>query len=233
MATHYRTKALILDKKEFREADRFFTFFTKEYGKIEALAKGERKIESKLRGGLELFYLSDVSFVQGRYWKTLVDASLIENFNNVREDLTKMKTVSLIGREVTGLVKGQEQDENLWRLLVNTFERLNSSDRVFLIYQYFFWRFVSQLGYRPQLYHCVNCKQELKPDQLYFSSEQGGLTCRKCKQDLSQKTDAETIKVIRTILEEDWEDVKKLKVNDHHQELNRLSNFYFSYLKSL
>ncbi|MEF8847178.1 MAG: DNA repair protein RecO [Candidatus Paceibacterota bacterium] len=233
MATHYRTKALILDKREFREADRFFTFFTKEYGRVEALAKGERKIESKLRGGLELFYLSEISFIQGRYWKTLVDASLIDNFNGIREELPKLKTASLIGREVSTLVKGQEQDQDLWQLLLFTFKRLNKSPRIFLTYQYFFWRFVSHLGYRPQLYDCVDCGDELNPDQLYFSANQGGLVCRNCKEGLNQKTDPGTVKVIRAILEQDWQEVKKLRVNKQHQKLNELSNFYFSYLKSL
>jgi len=233
MATHYRTKALILGKREFREADRFFTFFTEDYGKVEALAKGERKIESKLRGGLELFYFSEISFIQGRYWKTLVDASLVENFDNIRQELPKLKTASLIGREVSALIKGQEQDQDLWKLLKDTFEHLNESSRIFLVYQYFFWRFVSHLGYRTQLYNCVDCKEELTPSQLYFSASQGGLICRNCKEGLNQKVTPGTVKIIRSLLGQDWQEVKRLKVNDHHQKLNELSNFYFSYLKSL
>lgn len=233
MATHYRTKALILGKREFREADRFFTLFTKDYGKVEALAKGERKIESKLRGGLELFYFSEISFIQGRYWKTLVDASLDNNFSSIREELPKLKTASLIGREVATLVRGQEQDEQLWKLLLETFKRLNKSSRIFLTYQYFFWRFVNHLGYRPQLYNCVNCNKQLNPDRLRFSANQGGLICRNCKEGLNQEINPETVKIIRAILQKDWPEVKKLKVNGHHQNLNELSNFYFSYLKSL
>lgn len=233
MATHYRTKALILGKREFREADRFFTFFTKEHGKVEALAKGERKIESKLRGGLELFYLSEISFIQGRYWKTLVDASLTDNFSAIRNNLVKMKAASLVGRQVTTLVRGQEKDEDVWNLLVNTFQRLNESSRVFLTHQFFFWRLVSHLGYQPQLHKCANCKQELNPDQLYFSATQGGMVCKDCKQGLNQKVEPGTIKIVRAILSEDWQEVSKLKVNDYQEDLNQLSAFYFSYLKNL
>ena len=233
MATHYRTKGLIIAKRDFREADRFFTFFTKDYGRVEALAKGERKIESKLRGGLELFYLSEISFIQGRYWKTLVDASLIDNFSNIREDLTKMKAASLIGRQISTLVKGKEEDQELWNLIKNTFQRLNDSPRNFLIHQYFFWRFVSHLGYQPQLYKCVNCKQELDRDRLYFSADQGGMVCKNCKQGLNQRVDPGTVKIIRTALEKNWKEVSKLKVNSHQKDLNELSAFYFAHLKNL
>lgn len=232
MATYYRTSVLIIDKRNFREADRFFTLFTKEYGKVEALAKGERKITSKLRGGLELFYLSEVSFVQGRYWKTLTDASLIDNFKQLREDPDKMKTAGKMGEQVATLVKGQQRDLDLWRLLTGTFERLNSCSRDFLTYHYFFWRFVSHLGYRPQLYRCAGCHEKLNPNQLYFSPRQGGLVCGKCQQG-AQRTDPGTVKIMRVVLEKEWEDVSKLKVNDHRRSLNQLSNFYFSYLKSL
>lgn len=233
MATHYRTQALILDKRNFREADRFFTVFSKEFGKIEPLARGERKIKSKLRGGLELYYLSDIEFIQGRYWKTLVDASLINNFNKVRSDLRKLEIASWLASVSTSLIQGQEKDLDLWGLLLKSFQRLNTESYNFLVYQYFFWRFVSHLGYRPQLYNCAACNKKLKSDQLYFSASQGGLVCRYCKQGLNQKTDTETVKIIRSILEKDWQQVTKLKVNNHQQSLSQLSSFYYSYLKAL
>ncbi len=126
MTTHYRSLGLILDKRDFREADRFFTVFTKDFGKIEALARGERKIKSKLRGGLELFYLSEIEFVQGRRWKILVDASLADNFNKIRRDLSKIETASKIAEVSTELIRGQEQDLQLWNLLLKSFYHLNS-----------------------------------------------------------------------------------------------------------
>ena len=65
MFTHYRTKGIILQKTDRGETDRLFTFYTKDFGKLDLLARAERKITSKLRGGLELFYLSEVEFIQG------------------------------------------------------------------------------------------------------------------------------------------------------------------------
>ncbi len=56
MFTHYQCSGFILKKKNIREADQIFTIYTKEFGKLKFLAKGSRKIKSKLRGGLKLFY---------------------------------------------------------------------------------------------------------------------------------------------------------------------------------
>jgi len=80
MFTHYRTEGFILKKIDRGEADRIFTVYTRDFGKLDLLAKAERKIKSKLRGGLELFYLSDIEFIQGKTHKTLTDTILVENF---------------------------------------------------------------------------------------------------------------------------------------------------------
>ena len=58
MFTHYRTQGLIIKKINYREADRIFIIYTQDFGKLKVLARAERKIKSKLRAGLKLFYLS-------------------------------------------------------------------------------------------------------------------------------------------------------------------------------
>ena len=89
MFIHYRTQGFILKKIDRGEVDRIFTIYTKDFGKLELLAKAERKIQSKLRGGLELFYLSEIEFIQGKAHKTLTDAILIDNFKNLRGNLKR------------------------------------------------------------------------------------------------------------------------------------------------
>jgi len=61
MFTHYRTQGFILKKADAGEADRLFTVYTKDFGKLELLARAVRKIKSKLRAGLEIFYLSEMN----------------------------------------------------------------------------------------------------------------------------------------------------------------------------
>ena len=63
MVVYYRTQGIILRKQDADEADRVFTIFTKDFGKLKLRAVSERKITSKLRGGLELFYLSEMEFI--------------------------------------------------------------------------------------------------------------------------------------------------------------------------
>ena len=89
MFTHYRTQGFILKETDRGETDRIFTIYTKDFGKSEFLAKAERKIKSKLRGGLELLCLSEIEFVQGKIYKTLTDTVLIKNFNDLKRNLER------------------------------------------------------------------------------------------------------------------------------------------------
>jgi len=238
MAIHYRTKGFVLKKKDLGESDRIFTIFTKEFGKLEILAKAIRKIGSKLRGGMELFYLSDIEFIQGKTHKTLTDAILIENFLNLRKDLKKLKIAFDISEMIGSLIRGEEKDEKIWKLLRETFERLNkislSIKECWLIYYYFLWNFLSILGYKPQLNFCSICQKKLVPQGLYFSFEEGGVICLNCLRKIKEKKkiSPEAVKILRLILEKDLDFLKKLKIEKGYQrEIKEISENYLSHIK--
>jgi len=91
MAVHYRTRGFVIKKTGRGEADQLFTIYTQDFGKLEVLGKAVRKIKSKLRGGIGLFYLSEIEFIQGKKTKTLTGAILIEKFPNIRKSLKKLE----------------------------------------------------------------------------------------------------------------------------------------------
>ena len=233
MFVHYRTKGIILKKVGRREADQLFTLYTKDFGKLEILGKGIRKISSKLRTGMKLFYLSEIEFIQGKAYKILTDAIVIEKFENLRKDLGKLTIATKISEALDGLISGQESDERIWNLLLKVFEKLNSFDfklkNLELIYHYFFWKFISILGYKPELYHCSICQKKLKPEKLYFSKEEGGIICKDCflKEKSAKEIEPDIVKILRVILDKD-NIFFRLKVkNNQLKALEQIAKEYF------
>ena len=110
----------MLEKEDRGEADRVFTVFTKDFGKLRLRAVSERKITSKLRGGLELFYLAEIEFVQGKTQKTVTDAWAIDQHILLRRDVNRLRVMHRLAEIVDDLVKGQEEDQRLWSLLSET-----------------------------------------------------------------------------------------------------------------
>lgn len=79
-----KTQAIILKRMDFGEADRIITVITSSQGKISLMAKGVRRSKSKLAGGLELFSVCDISYIDGRSdLKTVVSTRLDKHFRNI------------------------------------------------------------------------------------------------------------------------------------------------------
>jgi len=190
---HYRTEGIFLKKIDRGEADQLLIVYTKNFGKLEILARSIRKISSKLRSGADIFCLSEIEFVQGKTQKTLTDAILIEKFDNLKNDLTKIKVAYKIAETADDLIKAPEPDNKIWRLLNEVFQKLNKYTinpfRCTLIYYYFFWNLVSLLGYQPKIKDCT---------------VQG------------KKFNCDTVKIIKLILKKEWEILLRLKIKPPH-----------------
>lgn len=84
------TQGIILSRTNYGEADRIMTFLTPDHGKVSAIAKGVRKQKSKLAGGIELFSVSDISYMPGRKEvSTLISTRLVKHFGNIVKDLDR------------------------------------------------------------------------------------------------------------------------------------------------
>ena len=235
MFIHYRTQAFVLKEIERGEADKVFTVFTKDFGKLEILGRAIRKTTSKLRWGIPLFSISEIEFIQGKAYKTLTDAILIEDFENIKKDLKRLKTAFKVSETFNQLIKAPEKDEKIWHLLNETFKDLNnyplSTTHYSLLYYYFLWNLLSILGYQPELYQCLICEKKLKPGVLYFTL-QGGIICDTCykkEKPESLKVNANIVKILRKILEKDFANLSKLRIKKEHQKpLKKISDFYLS-----
>jgi len=243
MAIHYRTKGFFLTEVDRGESDKLFVVYTKDFGKLKILGRAIRKIKSKLRAGAREFCLSEIEFIQGKTHKTLTDTVLIDSFQSIRKDLEKLKVGFQISNALDKLVKDEEKDEKIWELLNKTFRRLAISDKRQAIgdkiYYYFLWNLLSILGYQPELYECSSCGKELKPFQLYFSPEQGGVVCNVCAQRIKKEDSSAklieikpaVVKILRIFLQKDWSVLSKLKVEEKDKELlETISKDYLSFV---
>lgn len=83
-------KAIILRRIEYGEADRIITFLTESAGKIRGILKGVRRQKSKMAGGVELFSISEIYYIQGRGGiHTVTSTRLINHFGNIVKDIDR------------------------------------------------------------------------------------------------------------------------------------------------
>ncbi|MSU54633.1 MAG: DNA repair protein RecO [Candidatus Staskawiczbacteria bacterium] len=217
MALTYATEAFVFKKEDRLEADSTFSVFTHDFGRLEVVGKAIRKITSKLKGNIEIFSLSRIEFVQGKNKKILTEALFVKKFKNISQVPEKLVIAHRITEILDVFLKGEQRDEKIWDMLVHMFEKLDSdslqSKHYQLLYCYFVGNFTSILGYGLQLSKCAVCGQTLDPRLLYFSNKEGGTICGVCAgtHEGSIKITSDTVKILRLILNKDWQTISRLK----------------------
>src|ERR1700730_4238098 len=176
----YRTPAVILKRMDLGEADRIVTFYSRDVGKIRAVAKGVRRTTSRSAGHLEPFTLSDVMFAVGREPDVISQADRVEAFRAVREDLVLTTHAYYLSEMVDLLTEDRMENRAVFDALVEGLRDLvdNADSRLVLII--FHLRLLEALGYRPELRECVSCRGTFEPDRNQFSALSGGVLCPGC-----------------------------------------------------
>src|SRR5205823_396648 len=86
----YQTEALVLRRIPVGETDRVLVLFTRDRGKLSAIAKGARRPLSRLGGGCEPFIQSTVQLAVGQNLDVLTQCRVERSFPGLRRDLEKV-----------------------------------------------------------------------------------------------------------------------------------------------
>jgi DNA repair protein RecO (recombination protein O) len=162
------------------EADRIVTLFSRDEGKIRAVAKGVRRTTSRSAGHLEPFTLSDVLFAVGRELDVISQADTLEAFRAIRENLELTTHAYYLAEVVDLLTEDRMENRAVFDTLVDGLHNLGSTANSRLVLIVFHLRLLEALGYRPELRECVSCRTAITPEKNHFSALTGGVLCPAC-----------------------------------------------------
>lgn len=169
-----RTKAIVLRRTNYGEADRILQLLTPE-GRRSVMARGVRKEKSKLAGGIELFALSDVVIGEGKgQLGVLTSAKLDYFYRHIMEDYDRLQ----FGYQAIKLVARASEavDEPEWFDLLS--EVVMGLDVLTiplpLVEVWFYLRYASLLGHELNLELDIDgAKLESSARYRYDTSDQG------------------------------------------------------------
>jgi len=87
---YYNLSVIILKRQDFKEDDLLVTVYSLEKGKLTLLARGAKKIKSKLAGHLEPVSLSYLNIVDGRSIDQLIGAAMLQSYGKIKTDIDKL-----------------------------------------------------------------------------------------------------------------------------------------------
>jgi DNA repair protein RecO (recombination protein O) len=173
----YTVTAFVLRSRPFGEKDRIVVLFSREAGKLDAVAKGARQPRSKLAAGTQPFTLARFGLARGRTLEVVTQCVIEESFYALHEDLRKMAWGAYMLELMDAATPPHQQEEELFDLLLFTLRWLTAADDPELVTRAFELRLLNALGYAPALTECAVCGRPVSESLVAFSARGGGVLC--------------------------------------------------------
>jgi DNA repair protein RecO (recombination protein O) len=160
------TQGIVLTRTNYGEADRIITMLTPDQGKVRVIAKGVRKIKSKLAGGIELFSVSQITYLPGKSdIKTLVSARLQKHYGTIVQNINR----TMLGYELLKRMNRATEDATepeYFTLMQTALAGLDGPVPENLLELWFDAQLLKLAGYLPNLTTDVH-DHRLSADNLY------------------------------------------------------------------
>ena len=161
--------AVVLNQEDWRTHDALLTLYTREQGKVVALARGLRKFESKLAGHLEPLTVAEVFLVEGRMFPLVAGSVVLSSAERFTNNLDDLLAASAVVRLVDRVTPLENREEPVFRGLDEALTALASLEldarqRQFLV-ACFSWKLLAIAGYQPDLNRCVACRVAVDSDE--------------------------------------------------------------------
>jgi len=220
MSPHcFITDALVIGSMRYAEADRIVTLYTRDRGRLGAIAKGIRRTKSKTGGRLEPFSLVRASLHIGRgSLYTVTGVETLRTFQGVREELFRMEAGANLLSAVRRLFPGEEVSVPAFNLLVRGVAQLaETGDAAAAANAVLATRLklLVLLGYAPETGICAGCGCE--GPFRGFSPGLGGVVCEACwigDTGGSFSLSEGAVATLRALLERSLTELEGLEIDD-------------------
>jgi DNA repair protein RecO (recombination protein O) len=252
-----KTEAIVIKTVNLREADRIITFFSRDYGKMQGIAKSVRKIKSRYGGKLELFTRVNVILFQKLETMQsngfhgphpllpITQVDVVESFLQLKTDFNRIVGASYIAEFLNRVFEEYDNThKGVYPLVCETFQTLCVAKNIRNILPAFEVKLLTHLGYTPVLDRCAACKKPIQPPPqnqqnaarmtipLGFSSATGGVLCQRCRPLKKDHIPVSwlAIYLLRQFLTTHMRQVPTLTMSKEvHQHIKTLLTNYFQY----
>jgi len=177
------TEGIVTKEVKYGDTSRIITLITKDYGKISAIANNVRTGKSKLLSGLSLFVYSDFVLYEGKGKSSSLyrinEINVREPFKSIKESIDKMAYASYFADVVNKIVKENNPDQEMLRLLLNVLYFIDKDAADFeLLKPVFEIKTAEICGYSPDFSECGKCGS--KENIIYLDPIGGSGLCENC-----------------------------------------------------
>ncbi|MFN3427734.1 MAG: DNA repair protein RecO [Candidatus Thermochlorobacter sp.] len=184
-----KCEAIVLRSINYRDESKILTLYTREFGKLSAIAKGCRGPRSKYASAFELgSHIAVVLYKKTtREVQNISEASLKTPFLGITASLERLRVMLQILELVRLATEEEEPQPKIFYLLLESLRQIDVTKKNFInIFFFFQTHLVSLLGFKPSFTECVisgkDIMQALDAEdcrELVLLPGRGGVALRK------------------------------------------------------
>jgi DNA repair protein RecO (recombination protein O) len=231
-----KATAIVIRTVEFSETSLVVTLFTREFGKIGALAKGARRLKGPFESALDLLAVCRIVFLHksSEALDLLTEAKLVRRFRPAGRELAGLYGGYYVGELLGGLTDDDDPHPELFDLADETLAALAAGEQVARWIPRFELGALGLLGHMPSLDHCVECGAPVaQTGRVAFGQVDGGVLCRNCRAGKRQvvMVSAGMLRTMGQIADTESTAWRRLKIDPATLgELRGVLNSYFTHL---
>jgi DNA repair protein RecO (recombination protein O) len=225
-------EAIVLRHSDWGEADRLLALFTREAGKLRAVAKGVRKLRSRKAGHLEPFTRVRLLLARGRDFWIVTQAETVDAYLPLREDLLRTAYGAYVLELLDRFSYDEGENRSLYNQSVEALARVSTLEDPFLAVRYYELRLLELVGFRPELFRCVSCGNEIRAENQFFDVFQGGVVCPRCapRYPAASKIHKDTLRFLRHLQRSAFTEAMRAYPNDEQRaEMEHILRHYLTY----
>jgi DNA repair protein RecO (recombination protein O) len=223
------SEGIILRVVDYRDYDRIVSFFTKDWGKVSALARYAKKSRRRFGSSLNLlqWVQLQVKFKDsqnlGFLERVQPQISLAGLYRDWRSISVACYCVSL----VDAMTRENQSNEKIFFILTQALQDLNAGTASSEVLTTFQFRLLHASGYKPAVSECVHCHRRWeKGEPSYWVHAVGGGHCEAC---LPSHVPFEIVRSEMRELLESLAANKTFTDNDYHHHCGKLLYHFIRY----
>lgn len=230
-----KVEGIIVSEIDYKESSKIINVFSPTDGVIGILARGTKKVKSKLSGVTsKLTYGYFHINYKDNGLSTLIEVDILDGFKSIRRSIDLISYASYL-IELSSMVYKHDNNLDIYNLLIASLKKIDQGYDYEVITNILELKLLVYLGIKPVIDNCVGCGN--KQDIVTISSYKGGYLCKNCIHD-EAIVNIKTIKLLRMFYYVDISKISKLDISDNiKKELNNFIDDYYDrysglYLKS-
>lgn len=181
-----KSEAIVLRVVPWSETSIVVTLFTRDFGKISAIARGARRLRSPFESSLDLLAKSQIVFIQKNNdtLDLLTESKLVRRFRSGQVALLPLYCGYYVAELLLGLTEGNEKAGELYDVSDRTLMDLDrglSAPEVILRFE---MQVLKLLGHLPTFHLCASCGNPVQSERdgpgALLGIAAGGILCSDC-----------------------------------------------------